>query len=56
MDKNIIDAWSNILANGEQDLGYQELKDSFAKCYPESIRMYEAHNESAPSLRISGAV
>lgn len=48
--KNIIDAWSNILANGEQDLGYQELKDSFAKCYPESIRMYEAHNESAPSF------
>lgn len=48
--KNIIDAWPNILANGEQDLGYQELKDSFAKCYPESIRMYEAHNESAPSF------
>lgn len=48
--KNLIDAWSNILDEGEHDLGYQELKESFRKNYSEAIKMYESHSESFPSF------
>lgn len=46
--KNLIDAWASMLSNGEYDPGYQELKKSFLKNYPEAIRLYEMHDETYP--------
>lgn len=48
--KNLIDAWSNILGEGELDLGYQELKESFRKNFSEAIKMYNSHGETFPSF------
>lgn len=41
MDKNLIDAWANMLAYGESDPAYQELRSSFHENYVEAIRLYE---------------
>lgn len=48
--KNLIDAWASMLASGELDPGYQELKNSFHSNYAESIRLYKKHNEQYPSF------
>ena len=48
--KNLIDAWANMLANGELDPGYQELKLSFQSNYEEAIRLYKNHEEDYPSF------
>lgn len=48
--KNLIDAWANILNEGEFDLGYQELKESFRTNYPEAIKMYKSHGETFPTF------
>ena len=43
--KNLIDGWSNIISNGETDLGYHEMKESFRGSYEESIRLYAKYGE-----------
>lgn len=48
--KNLIDAWANMLACGESDPAYQELRRSFYENYPEAIRLYEKYNEPYPSF------
>lgn len=48
--KNLIDAWTNILSEGELDLGYHELMESFKRNYPEAIKMYESHGEIFPTF------
>ena len=48
--KNLIDAWASMLTSGEQDPGFQELKDSFYSNYAESVRLYQQHNEQYPSF------
>lgn len=48
--KNQIDAWSNLVNAGESDLGYQELKDTFRRSYPEVVRLYAVHGEEVPSF------
>ncbi len=48
--KNLIDAWANMLAYGESDPAYQELRSSFHENYVEAIRLYEKYNEPYPSF------
>ena len=54
MDKNLIDAWANMLAYGESDPAYQELRSSFHENYVEAIRLYEKYNEPYPSFEEYG--
>lgn len=46
----MIDAWANMLAYGESDPAYQELRSSFHENYVEAIRLYEKYNEPYPSF------
>jgi endonuclease len=48
--KNLIDGWSNIISNGETDLGYHEMKESFRGSYEESIRLYAKYGEDYPTF------
>lgn len=45
---NIIATWASMIDVSEQDLAYQELRESFLQIYPEAIKEYQAHNEVYP--------
>lgn len=48
--KNQIDAWSNMINAGENDLGYQELKETFRQSFAEAVRLYASHGEEVPTF------